>query len=70
MTVLLFILLLATLSLVIWAIADVARRPREVLSSNAKAAWIIGLVAGTLLFGILGLVVALVYLMVVRPRLE
>ncbi len=60
---------LAILALVIWAIVDVARRPTEVLSRGAKTAWIAGLVLSTLLFEIVGVVVALVYLVGVRPRL-
>jgi hypothetical protein len=61
---------LAILGLVIWAIVDVAQRPRSVLSSGAKTGWIIGLVVGTLVFGIVGAVVAVVYLVGVRPRLS
>jgi hypothetical protein len=61
------LLFLITLGLVIWAIVDAARQPA--LSSGAKAGWIIGLVVGTLLFGVVGLVIALVYLVGVRPRL-
>ncbi len=64
-----FLIPLAILGLVIWAIVDVAQRPSSVLSSRAKTAWIIGLVLGTLLFGIVGVIVALVYLFAVRPRL-
>jgi len=60
---------LAILALVIWAIVDVSRRPTSVLSRGAKTAWIVGLVAGTLLFSIAGVVVAIVYLVGVRPRL-
>ena len=60
---------LAILALVIWAIVDVAQRPSTVLSSGAKTAWIIGLVLGTLLFGVVGVVLALVYLIGIRPRL-
>jgi hypothetical protein len=65
-----FIVVLGLLSLVlvIWAIVDVAGRPT--LSGGAKAGWIIGLILGTVLFGVVGLVVALVYLVGVRPRLE
>ena len=65
-----FIVLLGLLSLVlvIWAIVDVAGR--STLSGGAKAGWIIGLILGTVLFGVVGLVVALVYLVGVRPRLE
>jgi uncharacterized membrane protein len=60
---------LLSLALVIWAIVDVAQRPPSILSSGAKTAWIIGLILGTLLFGVVGLIVALVYLVGVRPRL-
>jgi hypothetical protein len=60
---------LAILALVIWAIVDVAQRPTNVLSRGAKTAWIVGLVAGTLLFSIAGVVLAIVYLVGVRPRL-
>jgi hypothetical protein len=59
---------LVSLVLVIWAIVDVAGR--AALSPGAKAGWIIGLILGTVLFGVVGLVVALVYLVGVRPRLE
>jgi hypothetical protein len=63
------ILLLAGLGLIVWAIVDVARRPPGVLSPGAKAGWIIGLVVGTLLFGIIGVITAVVYLVAIRPRL-
>ena len=65
----LLVLILAGLGLIIWAIVDVARRPPGSLSPRAKAGWIIGLATGTLLFGLVGVVVALVYLVAVRPRL-
>jgi uncharacterized membrane protein len=63
------ILVLAGLGLIVWAIVDVARRPPGVLSPRAKTAWIIGLVVGTLLFGFIGVIAAVVYLVAVRPRL-
>jgi len=63
------ILVLAGLGLVIWAIVDVARKPPGVLSPRAKTGWIVGLVLGSLLFGFVGLIVAVVYLVGVRPRL-
>jgi hypothetical protein len=69
MTGVLLIFVIAGLGLVIWAIVDVARRPPGVLSFRAKTGWLVGLIAGTLLFGIVGLVVAVVYFVVVRPRL-
>jgi hypothetical protein len=59
----------AILATVIWAIVDVARRPTAVLTRGSKTAWIAGLVISTLLFEIVGVVVALVYLVAIRPRL-
>jgi len=64
------VFVLAGLGLIIWAIVDVARRPSAVLSSRAKTAWILGLVAGGLLLGIVGVVAAVVYLVAIRPRLS
>jgi hypothetical protein len=51
----------------VWAIVDVVKQPN--LSQGAKTGWIIGLILGTLLLGVVGLVAALVYLFGVRPRL-
>jgi membrane protease YdiL (CAAX protease family) len=61
------LIFLISLAVVIWAVVDAARQPA--LSSGAKAGWIISLVVGTFLFGIVGLVIAVVYLVGVRPRL-
>jgi hypothetical protein len=61
------LLFLISLGIVIWAVVDVARRPS--LTSGARAGWIIALVLGTFLFGVVGLVIAVVYLVAVRPRL-
>ncbi|HEY5250898.1 MAG TPA: hypothetical protein VIJ09_04530 [Acidimicrobiales bacterium] len=60
-------LFLISIGVVIWAISDVARQPA--ISPSGKAGWIIGMVVGTFLFGLVGLVVAFVYLVGVRPRL-
>ncbi len=62
------VLFLVSLAVVIWAIVDAARQPA--LSSGARAGWIISLVLGTFLFGVVGLVIAAVYLLGVRPRLS
>jgi hypothetical protein len=59
---------LISLVVVIWAIVDVARQPA--ISPTGKAGWIIGMVLGTFLFGIVGLVVAVIYLAAMRPRLR
>lgn len=62
------VLFLVSLAVVIWAIVDATRQPA--LSSGARAGWIISLVLGTFLFGVVGLVIAAVYLLGVRPRLS
>ncbi len=67
-SVMIVLLFLVTIGIVLWAVVDVARRPT--VSPGAKAGWIIGMVLGTFLFGIVGLVVAIVYLAAVRPRLS
>jgi hypothetical protein len=61
------LLFLVSIGVVIWAISDVARHPAH--APSGKAGWIIGMVVGTFLFGLVGLVVAIVYLVGVRPRL-
>jgi hypothetical protein len=63
----LVLIFLISLGLVIWAVVDVAQKPT--ISPGGKAAWIISLIVGTLLFGVVGLVIAVVYLVGVRPRL-
>jgi hypothetical protein len=60
----------ATFILVMWTVVDVARRPSSDLSPRRKAAWIIGSVIGWLLFGIVGAVVAILYLMGPRRRMN
>jgi hypothetical protein len=63
------LLYLASVGLVVWAVVDVARRPRFVMPTGQKAAWIIGLVAGWFVVGVLGGVIAAVYLWFIRPRM-
>lgn len=63
-------LMLIGLAVVVWAIVDVARRPSESLPSNSKTWWILGLVLGTLLLGPIGLIVAVAYLVGVKPKLN
>ena len=65
--ILIIFLFLISLGVVIWAIVDVARQPA--ISPMGKTGWIIGMVLGTFLFGVIGLVVAVIYLAAVRPRL-
>lgn len=54
---------------VIRAVVDIARRPTSQLSGGSKAGWIIGIVLGWLLVGVIGGVIAAIYLYAVRPRL-
>jgi hypothetical protein len=56
----------ASFIVVIWAVVDVARRSSMDVPLRRKAAWIIGSLAGWLLFGVVGAVIAILYL--VGPR--
>ena len=60
----------ASLAVVIWGIIDVARRPAWVLAPKWKALWIAGMVGGWFLLGIIGAIVAVVYLAGPRRRLK
>jgi hypothetical protein len=57
--------LLALLALPIWAVVDVARGS---LAGAGKAWWIAALVLSTLLLPPVGVILAVVYLVAVRPR--
>jgi hypothetical protein len=57
---------IAALAVVIWAVVDVARRPAMSLDRKWKALWIVGMIGGWFLFGI----VATVYLVGPRKRLN
>ena len=61
---------IASLVLVIWAIVDLARRPSGALPPGRKVLWIVGLVAGWFLFGLVGAIIAVVYLAGYRRRLN
>jgi hypothetical protein len=60
----------ASFILVMWTVVDVSRRPSSDVSTRRKAGWIIGSVIGWLLFGIVGAVVAIVYLVGPRRRMN
>ncbi len=64
-------LLAMPLALSMWALLDIARRPRWVwaLAERAQVHWMGAVMVGVL-FVPLGLVVSLVYLTTVRPRLR
>jgi uncharacterized membrane protein YqjE len=64
------VLYVASLVLVVWTVYDAARRPAQVLPPRQKAAWIIGSAVGWLLFGIVGAVVAIFYLVGPRRRMN
>jgi cytochrome c oxidase assembly factor CtaG len=61
---------IASLVLVIWAIVDLARRPASARPPGRKVLWIVGLVAGWFLFGLVGAIIAVVYLAGTRKRLN
>jgi hypothetical protein len=61
---------LASLAVVIWAIIDVARRPSGALAGKWKAAWIAGMVGASFLFGAIGAIVSVFYLVGPRRRLN
>jgi hypothetical protein len=65
-----FVLYIASLALVIWAIVDLARRPSAAFPSRQKVFWIVGLVVGWFLFPIIGAVIAVAYLAGYRRRLN
>ena len=67
---LLFFINIASLAVVIWGIIDVVRRPALALATRWKALWIAGMIAGWLLFGIIGTMVAVFYLAGPRKRLN
>ena len=63
-------LALASLAIVIWAVVDVSRRPRWQMPPVRKAFWIITLLGGWLLVWPAALVSAVMYLAVLRRRLN
>jgi hypothetical protein len=60
----------ASLAVVIWGVIDVARRPAASMASARKALWIVGMIAGWFVFGIVGAIVAVFYLAGPRRRLN
>ena len=67
---LLFFINIASLALVAWGVVDVARRPAASLDRRWKALWIAGMIAGWFLFGIIGAVISVFYLVGPRKRLN
>lgn len=65
-----FLLYAVSAALVIWAVADVARRPSAVMPPARKAVWIITSILGWFLFGLIGAAIAVFYLVGPRRRLN
>jgi hypothetical protein len=59
-----------SLVVVMWCVVDVTRRPLGELSSGKKAGWVIGSLAGWLLFGIVGAAIAAFYLIGPRRKMN
>jgi hypothetical protein len=64
------LVLLLLLVLPIWAIVDALLRPDSqwAAADQNKVAWVVALAVATFLLGPVGLVVAIVYLVSVRPK--
>jgi hypothetical protein len=63
---------IASIVLCLWAVADASLRPKAVFQAVhlRKAVWIAALVIGLCLFGIVGGIVGIIYLVGVRPKLK
>lgn len=72
MTVVLIVLLVVFLCISIWAISDAALRPSKafVAVSESKSLWMTLIAGGTLFLGIVGPILALIYLFSIRPRVK
>jgi hypothetical protein len=71
---LLFLLFVLVVGLVmpIWAIVDAASRPSGAFSAagSSKTMWIVLIVVGWLVTGLIGIILAVVYLVSIRPRVR
>jgi hypothetical protein len=67
----LFILVVG-LMVPVWAIIDAASRPSGAFSAagSSKAMWLVLIVVGWLVTGLIGIILALVYLVSIRPRIR
>jgi hypothetical protein len=66
---LVYALYIVSIALVVWAVVDVVRRPAWVMSAGRKVAWVAGLVVGWFVLGLVGGIVAALYLGYFRKRL-
>jgi hypothetical protein len=68
------VLLVLVIGLVvpIWAIVDAASRPSGAFSAagSSKTMWIVLIVVGWLVTGLIGIILAAVYLVSIRPRVR
>jgi hypothetical protein len=62
------LLILLPLALAIYCTVDVVRQPA--LTTGQKTGWAAGFLLGWLVFEVVGFVLALVYLIAVRPKLR
>jgi Protein of unknown function (DUF2516) len=69
--VVLFILVLG-LVVPVWAIVDAASRPSGafIAAGSSKTTWIVLIVVSWLVTGLIGIILALVYLFSIRPRVR
>jgi hypothetical protein len=69
--VLLFVLVVG-LVIPIWAIVDAVSRPSGAFSAagSSKPMWIVLIVVGWLVTGLIGIILAVVYLASIRPRVR
>ncbi len=67
---LILVLGLVIFAIPLWAVIDAAVRPQTAwqAAGQSKVLWLILVIATWLLTGILGLVLAIVYLTVIRPK--
>ena len=66
------IVILVLIGVPIWAILDASSRSSEAFHSagSSKIAWIVAIAVLTLFFGPIGVVLAAIYLVWVRPRVK
>ena len=69
---LMLVVALIGLAIPIWAIVDIASRPASAFEAigSSRTTWLVLVIIFTLACGILGLVLALIHLLVQRPKLE
>ncbi len=67
-----FLLLITTLVLPIWAVVDAASRPYGAFTAagSSKVLWIVLIIVFWLLTWIVGVVLSIVYLAAIRPRVR